>query len=279
MLYESKIIYGPVDSRRLGKWKNETLIECGKSLGINLTKIPACSFDCIYCSCGKTEELTLNPSSYYSLEEIKIGLKKGFKKCIEKQVRIDYISFVGWTEPTLHPYFDEVVDLFYEIKQRYFPDIPTAIFTNSTTLNREIVRKSLVKFNRTFFKLDAASEKVFRAVNRPANGIKLETIIENLAAFSKESGKVELSCMVTKTNYRDLMSENYVKSLDKIKPRDRIIYLCTPDWLRPTGNSKGVSLMPKKEILEKVKDYLQSFNYRAIILPPKRKGLHPLVRK
>ena len=124
MTYKNKIIYGPVDSRRLGKWKDEELIECGSSLGINLSKIPTCSFDCVYCSCGETENLTLKPNSDHSLKEIEIDLKQGFKEHFNKQIKMDYIGFVGWTEPTLHPYFGKVVDLFYEIKQMYFPKIP-----------------------------------------------------------------------------------------------------------------------------------------------------------
>ena len=44
-----KIIFGPVKSRRLGV-----------SLGINLlpTNVKVCSFDCIYCECGR------NPKKY-----------------------------------------------------------------------------------------------------------------------------------------------------------------------------------------------------------------------
>jgi len=44
-----KIIFGPVSSRRLGV-----------SLGINLlpTQVKVCSFDCIYCECGR------NPKKY-----------------------------------------------------------------------------------------------------------------------------------------------------------------------------------------------------------------------
>jgi len=43
------VIYGPVDSRRLGR-----------SLGINLlpTGYKLCAFDCIYCQYGRTKVLT-----------------------------------------------------------------------------------------------------------------------------------------------------------------------------------------------------------------------------
>ncbi|HDL90372.1 MAG TPA: radical SAM protein, partial [Thermodesulforhabdus norvegica] len=41
------IVFGPVPSRRLGR-----------SLGIDLTPPKTCSFDCIYCECGKTTRLS-----------------------------------------------------------------------------------------------------------------------------------------------------------------------------------------------------------------------------
>lgn len=280
MSYESKIIYGPVDSRRLGRWQNETLIECGRSLGVNLSKVPTCSFDCIYCSCGKTQILTLNPdTACYSLKEIKKGLEEGFREHASKQTKIDYISFVGWGEPTLHPNFDKVANLFFKIKEEYFSNKPTAIFTNSTTLSKREVREALKKFDRTFFKLDTNDKITFQKVNRPFQDIELEEIIGRLAEFSKETDKVELSSMVLGANYKDLASKQYAETIRKINPKNNRVYLCTPDWLRPISENKGISLMPEKEILEYVKNSIESSGHKAIILPPKRQGLHPLIRK
>lgn len=275
---KSTLVYGPVHARRLGKWQGEKLLACAHSLGINLSKIPVCSFDCIYCSCGKTQELTTKPkpSSYISLDEFKTELQKGFEECIENKTRVDCISFVGCTEPTLHPQFEKIADVFFEVKQKYFPSKPIAIFTNATTLDRKQVREALKKFDRTFFKLDAASDDTFKKINRPAKGVKLETIIENLAQFSEETGKVELSAMILRTNYKDIVSEKYINAVKKIKPKNNLLYLCTPDWLRPTNKGKGISLMPEEEILEYVKSSLESSQLNALIVPPKRKGLHPL---
>ena len=177
----------------------------------------------------------------------------------------------------MHPYFGEVVDLFYWIRQKYFPNKPTAIFTNSTTLDRCEVKEALKRFDRTFFKLDAAINKVFQQINRPINGIALEEIVDRLAEFSEETNKVELSAMVLKTNYKDLASEKYIKYIKKIKPKDNKVYLCTPDWLRPTINGKGISLMPEQKILEHVKRAIDAVCH-AIILPPKREGFHPLIK-
>lgn len=274
---EGPIIYGPILSRRLGTWKNNVLVKCAKSLGVNLSKYPVCSFDCIYCSMGEHVALKKSDkSAYFSLAEVEQGLIMGFEKHLKRKTKIDYISFVGWTEPTLCPHFDKVVDLFFKMKQKYYPQKSTAIFTNSTTLNDKTVKKALKKFDRTFFKLDAVSDKIFQVINRPAKRIKLRNIIDNLIEFSNKTNKVELSTMILKVNYKDIASQNYINALGKIKPKDNKIYLCTPDWLRPTNKGKGISLMPGKKVLDYVKNYLVSFGYKVLISPPKRIGLHPL---
>ncbi len=178
----------------------------------------------------------------------------------------------------MHPKINEVIDLILEIKQEYFPNKPTAIFTNSTTLDREKVKKALKNVNRTFFKLDVSEKAIFQKVNRPHSNIQLEKIINGLTEFSEETNKVELSAMVLITNYKDLASEKYAELIRKINPLNNSIYLCTPDWLRPTKTG-GISLMPEQKIIEYVKKSIDAFGYKAIILPPKRQGLHPLISK
>ncbi len=277
---QNSIVYGPVPSRRLGKWRGEILLGCGNSLGLNIAKCKVCSCNCSYCSCGKTFKLTKKPGKhdYFSLKEIEQGLEAALKRHLKENTKIDYISLVGWTEPTLHPCFADVANLFFEMKQKYFPKKPTAIFTNSTTLDNENVRKALKRFDRTFFKLDCTTNGIFHRINQPVGRTKIEDIIDNLADFSNKTTKIELSAMVLKTNYKDIASFQYVKALKKIKSKNNRIYLCTPDWLKPTGKKEGISMMPSKGVTLYVKKYLESFNYRATILPPKREGLHPLVK-
>ncbi len=70
---QRKIVYGPVHSRRLGI-----------SLGLNIlpTKIKVCSFDCLYCQYGWTDEFNDNklskilPSKEEILEMLEHHLKE-----------------------------------------------------------------------------------------------------------------------------------------------------------------------------------------------------------
>ena len=91
---KSSIIYGPVNSRRLGR-----------SLGINL--LPAshklCSFDCAYCHYGRTQVKTLCPeeSQFPTFEDVLRAVREG----LETHPDIDYLTFSGNGEATLHPRF------------------------------------------------------------------------------------------------------------------------------------------------------------------------------
>ena len=76
----SEVIYGIINSRRLGK-----------SLGINLfsDKIKGCNFDCVYCQYGRT---LFSKDSFLSLEYIKTEIAKNFKKIAKDNIQIDYIT-------------------------------------------------------------------------------------------------------------------------------------------------------------------------------------------
>jgi len=77
-------VYGPVLSRRLG-W----------SLGINLLPIDrkVCSFDCIYCQYGKTNDPTLSPG-IDDLPNVSDVLE-AVEKALKKPRTIDTLTFSG----------------------------------------------------------------------------------------------------------------------------------------------------------------------------------------
>ena len=52
-------IFGPVPSRRLGR-----------SLGVDVVPYKTCTFDCVYCECGATTELTCQRREFFPIEEI-----------------------------------------------------------------------------------------------------------------------------------------------------------------------------------------------------------------
>ncbi len=80
-------LFGPVPSRRLGM-----------SLGVDLVPAKTCSMDCIYCESGKTTDFTSERGEFFPTDEIIEELDLYLSSFPE----IDYITFSGAGEPTLH---------------------------------------------------------------------------------------------------------------------------------------------------------------------------------
>lgn len=171
---QNDIIYGPIQSRRLGR-----------SLGVNVlpTEKKVCSFDCVYCQYGWTCcQDGSDPATGQRLptdEEISRALEKSLKSGIE----VDVITLAGNGEPTLHPQFREISQVVKAVRDRLAPAVKTCILSNSSTVNFESVREGLFLIDRKIMKLDAGTEETFRKVNRPRGGLALDKIVEILAGF------------------------------------------------------------------------------------------------
>lgn len=166
------IIYGPVNSRRLGR-----------SLGINLSPVDhkVCSFNCVYCHYGWTNALSHDLSAYrHELPEPR-AVEAELRAVLE---RLDpppqYITFSGNGEPSLHPAFPEIVDLVLGVRDSLGLEARVAILSNSTGVGDEGVRQALGKLDVRIMKLDAGNDEVFERINRPAKGVDLEGIVEGL---------------------------------------------------------------------------------------------------
>ena len=106
-------LFGPVPSRRLGI-----------SLGVDLVPHKTCSLNCIYCECGRTTNLTIERKEYVQTETVIAELKN----FLEPEPKLDYITFSGAGEPTLHSGIGEIV----KFLKTSFPDYKIALLTNGT---------------------------------------------------------------------------------------------------------------------------------------------------
>ena len=181
---EMKYIFGPVLSRRLGL-----------SLGVDLlpsTKV--CSMDCLYCECGKTEKkfLTLERREWVPTEEVKRELEEILTK---DDFYVDFVTFSGNGEPTLHSKFGEIARFIKELR----PDLKLALLTNASTLYLNEVLEQLEPFDLVSPSLDAVSEKVFKKVNHPAKGLTVEKILEGLEKLKQNfKGQIWLETLFVK---------------------------------------------------------------------------------
>ncbi len=169
-------LFGPVLSRRLGL-----------SLGVDLLPPQkVCSMDCVYCECGKTprESLTLERREWVPTD----GVKKELEELLTREdFSVDFVTFSGNGEPTLHSKFGEIARFVKELR----PDVKLALLTNSSTLHMEEVLKELEPFDLVSPSLDAVSEGVFKKVNHPARGLTVGLILKGLERL-KETFKGEI---------------------------------------------------------------------------------------
>ena len=161
-----KHLFGPVPSRRLGM-----------SLGIDLVPHKVCSLNCIYCEVGETTNHTLERKEYVPVSEVLDELDHFLANSPE----LDYITFSGAGEPTLHNGINEIIS---HIKEKY-PHFKLALLTNSTLLSDEAVRDDIKNIDLLLPSLDAVSEDVFQQINNPAFSLKNQEIIDGLIEFKK----------------------------------------------------------------------------------------------
>ncbi|HEC79384.1 MAG TPA: radical SAM protein [candidate division WOR-3 bacterium] len=199
----NRYTYGPVPSRRLGF-----------SLGIDIIPYKNCSFDCIYCQLGKTTNKTIEQKRYSPPDDI----IKEVKDTLKLGKQIDYLTFSGSGEPTLH---SEIGYLIKEIKQ--ITEIPVAVLTNGSLLWIPEIAEQLLKADLILPTLCSASEETFRKINRPHNDLTVEKIIKGQSDFRKKfKGKIWLELMLIKgMNDTEEELEKLKTAIERIKP-DRI---------------------------------------------------------
>ncbi len=172
-------LFGPVPSRRLGM-----------SLGVDVVPKKICSLDCVYCEVGKTTHLTVKRKDYQPFARIIDELKHYFAS---GNADPDFITFSGSGEPTLNLHIGEIIRFIKTIK----PQLPVAVLTNGTLLHDREVRRSLLAADLVLPSLDAATEDVFRAINRPEPSLTAQRCIDGLIAFRQEfTGKLWLEVFI-----------------------------------------------------------------------------------
>ena len=172
-------IFGPVNSRRLGR-----------SLGIDLFSEKICNLNCIYCEVGATTQLTCERKEYVPTAHILSEIDEYFSDS-SRLAEIGFVTVTASGEPTLHSGMGQVLTHLKEITGK-----PIAVLTNGTTLSDPQVRKELAIVDVVVPSLDSARIESFRKLNRLANCLDLEEIIEGLVRFSCEyKGKLWLEIL------------------------------------------------------------------------------------
>lgn len=205
------IVYGPIPSRRLGL-----------SLGVNILPLASklCSFNCRYCQLGWTPPPTLDPEKRGDLpspEMIAKSLEETLARLAEEGTPLNTVTFSGNGEPTLHPAFDEIVKTSEALRDRYTPRAKLAILSNSSTVGREEIRRTLQRFDLKIMKLDAGDEGTIRRLNRPFSPLHLKEVVEGLKAL----GEVILQSLFVKGRVSNIYPQvlaPWIGRIQEIRP-------------------------------------------------------------
>ncbi len=156
-------IFGPVPSRRFGR-----------SLGVDLTPMKTCCFDCVFCQLGPTRHPTLERREYVPVQTV----KEEILRWRDEGGSADFATLSGSGEPTLHSGFGDVL----RFLKTELP-CPAVLLTNGSLLYLPEVRAAAVDANVAKLSLSAWDADSFRRVNRPHPDLDFDRSLAGMQAF------------------------------------------------------------------------------------------------
>jgi len=176
-----RYVFGPVPSRRLRQ-----------SLGIDTIPSKTCNWNCVYCQLGRTVPLTNERREYFPRDEILGEVKQALSA--HAPGAIDWVTFVGSGEPTLH---SGIGWLIREVKAA--SDKPVAVITNGALLYLPEVREELAPADAVLPSLDAGEPELYRTINRPHPQTTFDRLLQGLVEFRRQyRGKLWVEVMLVR---------------------------------------------------------------------------------
>ena len=208
-------VYGPIPSRRLGQ-----------SLGVDPIPFKTCNWNCVYCQLGRSTPMINERREYFPADEIVEQVQTAI--AAHGPGEIDWVTFVGSGEPTLHISLGKMIS---EIKA--FTNIPIGVITNGSFLYRPDVRRDLVMADAVLPSLDAGTEDLYRKIDRPWPELTFDRFVNGLTAFRREyAGKLWIEVMLVKgLNDTEAALKDLAVVIKRIRPDE--VHLNLP--IRPPG--------------------------------------------
>ncbi|MFX0024383.1 MAG: radical SAM protein [Candidatus Hermodarchaeota archaeon] len=153
----------------------------GKLLPVDFSPLKTCSFNCYYCSLGKTTKMTMEREEFFPVQDIFDEIDFYLKN----NDHPDIIFLTGSGEPALYSKFGELAR---KIKEKY-PTVKITAYSNASLLNNPEVRKDFCECDIMQFNLNGVRSEEFQRINRHHGKVKVEDILEGLKKFKAESNK------------------------------------------------------------------------------------------
>jgi wyosine [tRNA(Phe)-imidazoG37] synthetase (radical SAM superfamily) len=250
-----EIIYGPVHSRRLGV-----------SLGVNLLPPDGklCTFDCIYCECGRNAERRTH-TKLPSREEVKAALVQKLTEMKAEGILPNVITFAGNGEPTMHPEFEGIIDDTIIARNEFAPNAKIAVLSNSTTLDKASVFRALNRIEDNIMKLDSVLDSRIQQMNAPnVPTFNFTRLLKQLCQFN---GNIIIQTMFLRGEVDGAKVDNtteeeisgWLQALKQINPKQVMIY--TIDRETPVQTLYKV---PREE-MEKIADRARTLGFAVSV--------------
>lgn len=240
-------LFGPVFSRRLGL-----------SLGVDLIPYKSCSYNCVYCECGQTDQTTCMRQEFFPPEDIISELDH----YLSNSPRLDSVTFAGSGEPTLSTSLGTILR-FLKIS---YPQYQTTVLTNGSLLSDLQVREELQIADQVIPTLSTVYNTTFQLIHRPDIKITITKVIDGLFRFRERyTGKFIIELFILpglNTTAKEL--EGLKKVLKQLHPDGiQLNTLDRPpadDWVHPAS----------LEELIQIRDYLDlpSITIAGDTIPP-----------
>jgi wyosine [tRNA(Phe)-imidazoG37] synthetase (radical SAM superfamily) len=246
---KKKYLFGPVASRRLGL-----------SLGIDLVPHKTCSLNCVYCESGQSTNLTWQRTEYVPTQAV-IEQLDDF---LSGKPELDYLTFSGAGEPTLHSGIGEIITF---CKDKY-PQYRICLLTNASLFSDPELRREINRVDLICPSLDASEQTEFEKINRPAKGISYQALLNGLKEFRQTSeAEYHLEIFIVPgVNDSDASIERFVAIVRDIMPD--LVQLNTldrpgcVDWIKASTPENTMRFAKALEPYVKV-EAIGPFKYRS----------------
>jgi len=177
--------------------------------------------------------MTADRQAFYEPEDISKDVRGKVDGAALRNERIDYLTFVPDGEPTLD------INICKEISSLKRIGIPIAVITNASLLWRKDVKEDLLEADFVSLKVDAVSETLWRRINRPHKGLRLNMVLEGIREFVEEfkGTVVSETMLIDGINYGDEFERiaEFLRDLKKLNKAYIAIPTRPPTekWVKP----------------------------------------------
>lgn len=173
----NRFLYGPIISRRYGR-----------SLGVDLTDGKVCSFNCLFCQIGPTENPTVRRVSEPAAEAVIAELREWMKT----GGRTDFVTLCGSGEPTLNRGFGRVLR-FVRDETPY----KSLLMSNGSLFTEEDVRQDACAADAVKLSLHSWDQNSFERIVRPEASLSFDAVLEGYRRFrSLFRGKLDIEVFI-----------------------------------------------------------------------------------